>query len=192
MVRFVILLTFGFLVCVEQIGAQEFKEVPVPGNGDVLMSPTSPDMQSSQGFQSNTNSSGENKAELKSKKSSVSKNADEARLNREKNPFMIPNHLYLNIKSKLESQKVTGVVDDNRIDTSLDEKIRWSIRNYSLIAIIWNVKKPKALISDKNNKRHIFYLNERIGNNNGIITAIRNGEVIIKEQLGETVFKINR
>lgn len=186
MIRVLILITICIFFHAEWLKAQE--------SGEITQNPE----QSSQhdgeqvGAQ-NTNSNGNDydKSEIKIKNNNVQKKIEAVKLNREKNPFMIPNNLYLSIKNKLESQK-PAVSGEDRLDESADEKIRWSVRHYNLIAIIWNVKRPKALISDKNKKTHIFYLNERIGNNSGIITAIRNGEVVVKEKLGEIVFRINR
>jgi hypothetical protein len=98
---------------------------------------------------------------------------------------MLPNHLFLKIKKKLGDVQGEGYVDESVVPQK-----RWAVKNYRLVAIIWNVKKPKAMITDRNNDIHMFYVNDHIGNNEGIITAIRSGEVVILEKGAEIKLKM--
>lgn len=102
-----------------------------------------------------------------------------------KDPFMLPNHLYMKIKKKLGDVQGEGYVDE-----SVEPQRRWALRHYKLIAIIWNVKKPKAMITDKQNNLHIFHVNDYIGNNEGIIKSIGNGAVFVDEKGIEARMKI--
>lgn len=104
---------------------------------------------------------------------------------RVKDPFMLPNHLYLKIKKKLGDVQGEGYVDE-----SVEPQRRWALKRYKLVAIIWNVKKPKAMITDKLNNLHMFHVNDQIGNNEGIITSISNGEVVVDEKGIETKLKM--
>lgn len=104
-----------------------------------------------------------------------------------KDPFMIPNHLFLKIKIKQGNVAGEGYVDE-----SVEPQVRWALKHYKLVAIIWNVKKPKAMITDLENKLHMFHLKDRIGNGDGVIRSIGNGEVIVDEKGTETKFKMSR
>lgn len=96
---------------------------------------------------------------------------------RVKDPFMLPNHLYMRIKRKLGNEEGEGFVDE-----SVEPQRRWALRYYKLVGIIWNVNQPKAMITDKDNVLHMFLVKDRIGNNEGQITAIRDGEVVVTEK----------
>lgn len=105
---------------------------------------------------------------------------------RVKDPFMLPNHLYLTVKKK--QGEVEG---DGYVDESIEPTKRWALKYYHLIAIIWNVKKPKAMITDRNKTHHIFYIGDRIGNNEGVITSIGNGQVKVTEKSAEVILKMS-
>lgn len=100
---------------------------------------------------------------------------------------MLPGHLYLKIKRKLGDVQGEGYVDE-----SVEPQRRWALKRYKLVAIIWNVKKPKAMILDLQNNMHMFYVNDRIGNGEGVITSIGNGEVVVDEKGNETRMKMNK
>ena len=104
---------------------------------------------------------------------------------RTKDPFMLPNHLYMKIKKKLGDVQGEGYVDE-----SVEPQRRWALKRYNLVAIIWNVKKPKAMITDKLNNIHMFHVNDQIGNSEGIIKSISNGEVVVDEKGIETKMKM--
>ena len=102
-----------------------------------------------------------------------------------KDPFMLPNHLYLQIKRKLGDIQGEGYIDE-----SVEPQRRWALKRYKLVAIIWNVKRPKAMITDAKQELHMFYLNDKIGNSDGVITGISNGEVTINEKGTESKLKM--
>lgn len=116
-----------------------------------------------------------------------SKELDKKILGRTKDPFMLPNHLYLKIKRKLGDIQGEGYIDEG-----VEPQLRWALKRYKLIAIIWNVKKPKAIIADQKDDTHLFYLNDRIGNNEGVITSINDGEVLVNEKGTETRLIMDR
>lgn len=116
-----------------------------------------------------------------------SKELEKKILGRTKDPFMLPNHLYLKIKRKLGDIQGEGYIDEG-----VAPQLRWALKRYKLIAIIWNVKRPKAIIADQKEDTHLFYLNDRIGNNEGVITSINDGEVLVNEKGTETRLIMNR
>lgn len=107
--------------------------------------------------------------------------------NRIKDPFMLPNSLFFKIKKKLGDVKGEGYVDE-----SVSPQLRWSLKHYALVAIIWNVKTPKAMINDLKGNIHMFKVNDRIGNGEGTIISIKNGEVIVQEKEIETKLRLNK
>lgn len=116
-----------------------------------------------------------------------SRDLDKKVATRVKDPFMLPNHLYVRIKKKLgNAEGGEGFVDE-----SVEPQRRWAIRHYKLVGIIWNVSQPKAMITDRENTLHMFMIKDRIGNNEGQITAIRDGEVVINEKGSEIRLKLS-
>lgn len=104
---------------------------------------------------------------------------------RVKDPFTLPNHLYLTLKKKLGDAGGEGYVDE-----SVEPQRRWALKYYRLMAIIWNVKNPKAMITDKKQTFHMFQVGDKIGNGGAVITSIGNGQVGVLEKEKETVLKM--
>lgn len=50
-----------------------------------------------------------------------------------------------------------------------------------VVAIVWDVKDPKAMIMDPKGKLHMLHKDSAIGRNNGFVYAIREGEVVVIE-----------
>lgn len=114
-----------------------------------------------------------------------SKELEQRVAGRIKDPFMLPNHLYIKIKRKLGDIQGEGYIDE-----SVEPQRRWALKRYKLVAIIWNVKRPKAMITDVNQELHMFYVNDKIGNSEGVITGISNGEVTVNEKGTESRLKM--
>lgn len=58
---------------------------------------------------------------------------------------------------------------------------RFDISTLKLIGIIWDVKRPRAMITDPGGKIHIVGPNAKIGPRNGYIAVIREGEIVVVE-----------
>lgn len=99
---------------------------------------------------------------------------------RVKDPFMIPNDIYLMIKQKLLETALD--TDKSKVDDTLHPKWRWPLRFYKLVAVIWNVSKPKAMITDRDRNMHMYYVGDEIGNRGGVITSIEDGYVNVIEE----------
>jgi Tfp pilus assembly protein PilP len=80
------------------------------------------------------------------------------------------------------------------LDTTEDERIeairRWPLRDYIATAIMWDIQDPKVMIVDRKGTLHLLKKNYRIGNRNGIITAIHEGEIIVTENKIPVVISI--
>ena len=62
---------------------------------------------------------------------------------------------------------------------------RFDIARLKLIGIIWDVKRPRAMISDPESKVHVVGPNTKIGIRNGYIAVIREGEIVVVETIEE-------
>jgi type IV pilus assembly protein PilP len=68
---------------------------------------------------------------------------------------------------------------------------RYDIDELKLIAIMWEVKSPKAMVMDPNKEIHIIGKDDRIGRRQGYVATIREGELVVVETTdfnGETVY----
>lgn len=98
----------------------------------------------------------------------------------ERDPFEKPKYI-----QELEAEAAkAGVINpnENAEDSMVEAIRRYSLSDYSPVAIIWDVKNPKVMIADKNGTMHLLRRNYRIGNKEGIITAINEGEIVVTER----------
>ncbi len=58
---------------------------------------------------------------------------------------------------------------------------KFALDELKLIAIVWNVKSPKAMVLDPTGSSYIVLENDKIGKSDGYIAKIREGEVVIIE-----------
>jgi type IV pilus assembly protein PilP len=58
---------------------------------------------------------------------------------------------------------------------------KYALAELQLIGIIWDVSRPRAMLKDPQGKVHILGPNAKIGNQNGYIAAIREGELVVVE-----------
>lgn len=105
--------------------------------------------------------------------------------NRFKDPFMIPNDIYLVIK-----KKQIGKSGDEVVDELAHPRQRWTLKYYKLIAVIWNVSQPKAMLQDKEGTVHMFTIGDYIGNRKGVVQSISDGRVTIIESGKEIVIRM--
>ena len=103
----------------------------------------------------------------------------------ERDPFQPPKYI-----DNLEAPANKG---DSR-DPSIDEKVeairRWPLRDYKVVAIMWDSQNPKVVVSDRLGTLHLLKKNYRIGNLKGMITSIDEGEIIVTEKELPVVMKI--
>jgi type IV pilus assembly protein PilP len=57
----------------------------------------------------------------------------------------------------------------------------FDVKSLEVVAIIWGIKKPKALIQDSTKVIHTVVKGMRIGKNDGVVAEIREGEVVVME-----------
>jgi type IV pilus assembly protein PilP len=90
----------------------------------------------------------------------------------DRNPFMPPRYI-------LEREYVRP---EEGIDNKMEAIRRWPLYDYQIVGIIWDVRNPKAMVKDRNGNLHIVRRNNRIGNQEGIISDINEGEIIVVEK----------
>ncbi len=57
----------------------------------------------------------------------------------------------------------------------------FDVKSLQVVAIVWGIKKPKALVQDPEKKVHTVFKGMRIGKNDGVVAEIREGEVVVVE-----------
>jgi type IV pilus assembly protein PilP len=60
---------------------------------------------------------------------------------------------------------------------------RFALEQLQLVGIIWDVKRPRAMIQDPQRKIHIVGPNTKVGTKNGYIAVIREGEIVVVETI---------
>lgn len=68
-------------------------------------------------------------------------------------------------------------------DVPLEPLQKFALSELKLVGIIWDVGKPKALMVDPGGRSHIIIENTKLGQEMGYVAAIREGEIIVVEQL---------
>lgn len=60
---------------------------------------------------------------------------------------------------------------------------KYDLEQLKLVGVIWEVKVPKAMILDPSGHGYVVTINERVGRNNGYIARIREGEIVVVENI---------
>jgi type IV pilus assembly protein PilP len=68
---------------------------------------------------------------------------------------------------------------------NLDPLQSVDIEMVELVAVLWDVKNPRALIRTKGGTTYTIKRDTKIGRNNGVVAGIREGEVIVLESFEE-------
>jgi type IV pilus assembly protein PilP len=63
---------------------------------------------------------------------------------------------------------------------------KFELDQLKLVGVIWDVKTPKAMILDPSGHGYVVTVNERVGRNNGYIARIREGEIVVIENVTGT------
>lgn len=62
---------------------------------------------------------------------------------------------------------------------------RFELSELRLVGIIWDVRKPRAMIRDPKGETHIVGPNAKMGPRNGYIASIREGEIVVVETIDQ-------
>jgi type IV pilus assembly protein PilP len=69
---------------------------------------------------------------------------------------------------------------------------KWDLDQLHLVGVMWDVKEPKAMFMSPESEVLVLGRDEGIGNKNGYIAAIREGEVVVIEALrkrGDVIYR---
>ena len=106
----------------------------------------------------------------------------------QRDPFKLPEYIIIKIRQKAALSFTPGPVDESGIDPIR----RWPLGSYGLVGIIWDVKKPKAMLQDRMNTIHVLQVNDFIGNAKGVVTRIQNGSITVLEGKIPQVIKLKK
>lgn len=82
--------------------------------------------------------------------------------------------------------------DENGPSRPLSPAQRFDLEQLQLIGIMWDIKDPKAMFVDPEKEVLVLGRDESIGNRNGYIAAIREGEVVVVEAVrkrGDIIYR---
>jgi len=57
----------------------------------------------------------------------------------------------------------------------------YELSEFTLLGTIWDIAKPMAMFKGPGERRYVVRVGDRIGRNNGIVTNVDKGEVLVKE-----------
>ncbi len=83
-------------------------------------------------------------------------------------------------------------VEDSGPQRPLSPAQRFELEQLQLIGIMWDIKDPKAMFVDPEKEVLVLGRDESIGNRNGYIAAIREGEVVVVEAVrkrGDIIYR---
>jgi type IV pilus assembly protein PilP len=66
---------------------------------------------------------------------------------------------------------------------AMDPLQRWDLNRFTVVAIMWEIRNPRAMVKDPDGKMFMIGKNTKIGRNSGQVVAIREGEVLVVEQI---------
>lgn len=70
-----------------------------------------------------------------------------------------------------------------KVVDSSDPLQRWDLDRFNVVAIMWEVRQPKAMVKDPDGKMYMIGKSTKIGRNAGQVVAIREGEVVVVENI---------
>ncbi len=82
--------------------------------------------------------------------------------------------------------------DDQGPARALTPAQRFALEEMRLVGVMWDVKDPKAMFMDPEDEVLVLGRDESIGNRNGYIAAIREGEVVVVEAIrkrGDIIYR---
>jgi type IV pilus assembly protein PilP len=75
----------------------------------------------------------------------------------------------------------TPTVPSALVPPSENSLTLFDLEQLRVVAIVWDVKDPKAMVMDPKGKLHLLHKDSTIGRNNGFVYAIREGEIVVVE-----------
>lgn len=79
--------------------------------------------------------------------------------------------------------KTSKIVNKQKVEVVVtDPLLKYGLEEYKILGILSNTNNPRALIQI-DGKTYIMYRNMKLGRNSGVIREIREGELVVSEQV---------
>lgn len=75
-----------------------------------------------------------------------------------------------------------SATQQSTVDLS-DPLQRWDLGRFNVVAIMWEVRSPKAMVKDPDGRLFMIGKSTKIGRNGGHVVTIREGEVVVVETI---------
>lgn len=82
-----------------------------------------------------------------------------------------------------QTNTTTATTEPAKAIDESDPLQRWELDRFAVVAIMWEVRQPKAMVKDPDGKMFMIGKSTKIGRNSGHVVAIREGEVVVVEQI---------
>ncbi len=69
----------------------------------------------------------------------------------------------------------------NNLPVKLEPLQEFDLDQIQIVGILWDVKNPRAMVRTPKNDLFTVYKNTKIGRNDGMVMAIREGEIVVSE-----------
>jgi len=69
----------------------------------------------------------------------------------------------------------------NNLPVKLEPLQEFDLDQIQIVGILWDVKSPRAMVRTPKNDLFTVYKNTKIGRNDGMVMAIREGEIVVSE-----------
>lgn len=69
----------------------------------------------------------------------------------------------------------------SKVSKSVDPLLRWELEKLQVVGILWEVNRPRAMVRDPDGAVYTVLKNSKIGRNEGIVSAIHEGEIVVVE-----------
>lgn len=109
----------------------------------------------------------------------------------QRDPFSPPKYIR-DLEYEKTKEQGRKIRPEDVIDDQMEAIRRWPLNEYRLLAVIWDVRSPKAMVMDKSNTMHLLKKNYRIGNREGVISEINESEIIVLQNGVPVVLQISR
>lgn len=95
-----------------------------------------------------------------------------------RDPFTLPKRFMVQPEVIAPEVVATPIAEAPKQEVSQDPLLAYPTRDYRVTAILWGVKKPRAVLIAPNGKAYKVYPSVRVGREGAVIWAIREKEVV--------------
>lgn len=97
-------------------------------------------------------------------------------------PYTISRSDLENLRSPFEPL-VKPLKSEGEADQKVEEILRYSLEQITLVGVMWSAENPRAMFLLPSKKVYVLQKNEKIGNKEGYISEIKEGQVTVIESV---------